>query len=153
MNIAGMKVQVLLSSRDTRGRYAICRVEVDRQGQFSEDVFGSPAIPIHSHRYEDAFFHILDGEFEFQLGNSVAGVQTVQGVPGASIFVPRQTPYTMRKLGSTPGSLLIIAQPGGVDLFLQDLNLLFHDSRPAADTNRLTAILEKHGITISDQHP
>ena len=56
-NIAGVKVQVLVSSHDTAGRYTICEMKTTtRTGP-----------PLLAHSYEDGFFYILEGDFQFKV--------------------------------------------------------------------------------------
>jgi quercetin dioxygenase-like cupin family protein len=119
IDIPGARVRVLVSSRDTGGRYAICQIETA----------GLADAPGHSHSYEDVCFFVAEGEFWFTVGGD-----PVDACRGASIFVPRHTAYQVRG----QGSLLMLGFPGGVDLLLQDLVV--------ATARSMTEILEKHGI-------
>lgn len=131
LNIAGARVQVLVSSHDTGGRYTICEVETA----------GSKGPPLHSHRYEDGFFYILEGEFDFQ----IAGNAATAG-PGTSLFIPRQTAYAFRSK-SDKARFLMLAHPGGLDLFFHDVKTVAQGQQPLLE--RLAPVLEKHGIVIS----
>jgi quercetin dioxygenase-like cupin family protein len=53
IEIAGAKVRVLVSSRQTAGRYTMCEIENA----------GPAAAPAHSHSYEDVCFFVLEGNF------------------------------------------------------------------------------------------
>jgi mannose-6-phosphate isomerase-like protein (cupin superfamily) len=114
-------IHVLLSSRATGGQCAIC-------------VLSAAGLPAHLHRYEDAWFYVLEGEFLFEIAR-----EPVRAAQGTSLFVPRNTVYSIRNIEA--GRLLVIAQPGGLDLFLQYLV----DGRLALET-----IYEKHGIEIAE---
>jgi len=131
LNIAGARVQVLVSSHDTGGRYTICEVETA----------GRNGPPLHAHRYEDGFFYILEGEFDFQL----AGKAITAG-PGTSIFIPRQTAYAFRGKDDK-GRFLVLTHPGGLDLFFHDVKAVVQGQQPILE--RLVPVLEKHGIVIS----
>jgi quercetin dioxygenase-like cupin family protein len=131
LSIAGTRVQVLVSSHDTGGRYAVCEVEIA----------GSNGPPLHSHRYEDGFFYILEGEFDFQIDGKAATAG-----PGTSLFIPRQTAYAFRSKDDK-GRLLVLAHPGGLDLFFQDVKAVAQGQQPVLE--KLVTVLDKHGIVIS----
>ena len=131
LNIAGARVRVLVSSHDTGGRYTICEVETA----------GSNGPPLHAHSYEDGFFYIIEGEFDFQ----IAGKAATAG-PGTSLFIPRQTAYAFRSKDDK-GRLLVLAHPGGLDLFFHDVKAVAQGQQPFLE--KLAPVLEKHGIVIS----
>jgi len=130
LNIAGARVQVLVSSHDTGGRYTICEVETA----------AGNGPPLHAHSYEDGFFYILEGEFDFQ----IAGKAATAG-PGTSLFIPRQTAYSFRSKDDR-GRFLVLAHPGGLDLFFQDVKAVAQGQQLLLET--LAPVLEKHGIVI-----
>ena len=119
----GAVVKVLVSSRDTGGDYTVCEVSV--AGPF--------VVPEHIHTYEDQWFHVLLGQFTFEIGG-----QALKGAPGEAIPVPRRT--SSRVSSDGPGKLLIVARPGGLDMFFRDAS--------ACGVDGLPGVLEKHGIVI-----
>lgn len=131
--IAGATVQVLVSSRESGGRYTVCRVEVPH----------ADGAPLHTHSYEDGFFYILEGEFEFQIAEERRSAPV-----GTSLYIPRKTAYAFRNLLPGVGRFLIMAQPGGMDLFFKDLCTASRGCSEL-DWNTLSPVLEKHGITIA----
>jgi quercetin dioxygenase-like cupin family protein len=131
LNIAGARVQVLVSSHDTGGRYTICEVETA----------GGIGPPLHAHNYEGGFFYILEGEFDFQIGG-----KAITAGPGTSLFIPRQTAYAFRSKDDK-GRFLVLAHPGGLDLFFHDVKTVAHGQQPLLE--KLAPVLEKHGIVIS----
>jgi quercetin dioxygenase-like cupin family protein len=129
-NIAGVEVQVLVSSRETGGGYAICEVKMtSRTGP-----------PLHAHSYEDGFFYILEGNFQFQVRG-----ETIHKPAGSSLFIPRQTAYAFRGNGDG-GRFLVFANPGGLDLFFQDVHTSLRGETPTLPG--LAPLLEKHGIVL-----
>ena len=131
LNLDGARVRVLVSSHDTGGRYTICEVETA----------GGNGPPLHSHRYEDGFFYILEGQFDFQ----IAGKAGTAG-PGTSLFIPRQTAYAFHGKDDK-GRFLLVAHPGGLDLFFHDVKAVLQGQEPLR--KNLKSVLEKHGIVIS----
>jgi mannose-6-phosphate isomerase-like protein (cupin superfamily) len=63
--------------------------------------------PLHTHPDDEAFL-ILEGSFEFQVGD-----QRLQRGLGEFAFVPRHTPHAFRNLGEVEGRLLMITMPAG----------------------------------------
>jgi quercetin dioxygenase-like cupin family protein len=113
---------VLVSSRATGGRYAICRIAAE----------GPVSSPKYTHAWEDMFFYVLSGRVWFRIGEEEVAAEC-----GAGIFIPRHTPRALRCEG--PAQALVISHPGGVDLFFEDLT-----RRCPADAS----ILDKHGIGL-----
>jgi quercetin dioxygenase-like cupin family protein len=131
-NIAGAKVQVLVSSHDTGGRYTICSV----------DTAGNLSSPLHTHSYEDISFYILEGDYRFRIDGEV-----VNAGSGSWLFVPSQTPYAF-SLNDPGGRFLVVAHPGGLDLFFQDVDAVSQGKMPAME--ELAPVLEKHGIVACE---
>jgi quercetin dioxygenase-like cupin family protein len=129
-NIAGVKVRVLVSSHDTAGSYTICEVKTT----------GRTGPPLHAHSYEDGFFFILEGDFEFQVQGD-----TLHKSAGSSLFIPRQTAYAFHGNGGG-GRFLVFAHPGGLDLFCQDVDAFLRGEMPTLP--KLAPLLEKHGIIL-----
>jgi quercetin dioxygenase-like cupin family protein len=129
-NIAGVEVQVLVSSHDTGGRCAICEIRTA----------GRTGAPLHAHNYEDGFFYILEGEFQFWVGE-----KTFHKPARSSLYIPRQTAYAFQGNGDG-GRFLIFVQPGGLDLFFQDVDAALQGKMP--DLPTLLPLLEKHGIAL-----
>jgi mannose-6-phosphate isomerase-like protein (cupin superfamily) len=139
LRIADATVRVLVSSKESVGSYTICQVETNSSG----------GPPLHKHGYEDGFFYILEGDFQFQIGDRQ------QAAPkGTSLFIPRRTPYAFHNRAPGIGRFLLLSQPGGMDLFFQDVNAA---SRGRTDidwtslASILGSVLEKHGISIAKE--
>jgi mannose-6-phosphate isomerase-like protein (cupin superfamily) len=117
----GAVVRILVSSRDTRGEYMVCEVQTTAPIE----------VPQHLHTYEDQWYHILEGRYQFV----IAGQPVFVG-PGGVVAVPRQSSSSM--CSAEPGKFLIVARPGGMDLFFQD----------AHAAGEIALVLEKHGIIL-----
>ena len=121
-------VRVLISSRDTGGDYTGCEVQLT----------GSIDIPLHAHRYEDQWYLVLEGHFQFQIGEDV-----IDGGPGTSVAVRNGGLFGIAS--AQPGKLLVIARPGGLDLFFADAHAAqTSSSKPES----WLPVLEKHGIVL-----
>ncbi|MBM6594225.1 cupin domain-containing protein [Microvirga pudoricolor] len=65
--------------------------------------------PPHLQRDDAEAFYVLEGEYEFILGEQ----KSLRG-PGSFVFVPRGTPHGFRNGGEAPARMLIINLPGGL---------------------------------------
>jgi quercetin dioxygenase-like cupin family protein len=84
----------------------------ETEGMFSlVDTTTAPGqgTPPHLQRDDAEAFYVLEGEYEFILGE-----QTLTRGPGSFIFVPRGTPHGFRNAGAATARMLIINLPGGL---------------------------------------
>jgi quercetin dioxygenase-like cupin family protein len=65
-------------------------------------------VPLHRHHLDEEGFFVLEGTYEFQLGD-----HTITAGPGEFIHVPRPTPHAFRNIGDGPGRVLVVISPGG----------------------------------------
>ena len=94
MNIQDVKV----SGKDTNGDLAIF-----------EQTGLSPkrGTPLHVHPSQDEVFHILEGEYHFQVGQDIHRLKA-----GDSIFLPRKVPHAWTQV-SERGRCTVLVQPAG----------------------------------------
>jgi quercetin dioxygenase-like cupin family protein len=95
--------------------------------------------PPHTHTREDETFTALEGDFELLVDGN--WVRIPVGVP---VFAPRGHRHTFRNGGSTAGRLLIVAAPGGIEEFLEQLSKL----SPSTQMPEMKALAERYGITL-----
>jgi mannose-6-phosphate isomerase-like protein (cupin superfamily) len=69
--------------------------------------FGSP---LHVHAGEDEPMYILEGRFTFWVGERELPVEA-----GTFVFLPRDVPHCFRVEGDTPGRLLQLTLPAGLE--------------------------------------
>ena len=82
---------------DTGGGY--CLIEV-----LTAPGAGAPA---NRHAVDDEAFYVLDGAFEFTIGD-----ETIRASPGSFVRVPNGAVHAFRNVGEAPGRMLIINSPG-----------------------------------------
>ncbi len=68
--------------------------------------------PLHVHANEDEAWYMLDGEFRFKLGAEIRLAPA-----GSFVFVPRGTPHCFQNVGPTPGRVLVMFTPSGMEAF------------------------------------
>ncbi|MEI9811487.1 MAG: cupin domain-containing protein [Acidobacteriota bacterium] len=132
LSIPGASIDLLLSSRGTGGRFTTFRITTE----------GGTKLALHKHTYEHGFFFVLAGEYQFEIAD-----KTVTAPAGTSVFVPRETAYSFRQVGSGTAKLLVVSLPGGLDLFFKDVRALKQQGAPL-DWMDMAAVLDKHGIRL-----
>ena len=99
VHLLGTLITFKATATETEGRFSLVD-STTAPGQ------GSPP---HLQRDDAEAFYVLEGEYEFVLGDKSA----THG-PGSFVFVPRGTPHGFRNAGSVPARMLIINLPGGL---------------------------------------
>jgi quercetin dioxygenase-like cupin family protein len=105
--------------------------------------------PPHIHEDEDESFYVLEGEFEILLGDRL-----IQAGPGDFAFVPRGTVHRFANVGDTPGRLLILFTPGGLEQFFRAAGTPATGDGPAppldaAELARTDAAAPRYGLRIA----
>ncbi len=118
-------VEILATRERAKGAFGIFRIEIAPQS-------GPPA---HIHRGEDEFFYVLQGQFQFKLGD-----QLVDAPTGSFIFLPRDHIHTFQNIGAEAGLLLVGVTPAGLEhLFVE---------RQGVNAETEQALFEKYGIEV-----
>jgi quercetin dioxygenase-like cupin family protein len=99
----------LVTGEQTQGSLAI----------FEQTMEPGGAVPLHINHREDESFYLLDGKYLFEVSGSLNELG-----PGSYIFVPRGTPHRFRYVGETPGKMLIVCQPAGIESAFDELERL-----------------------------
>jgi mannose-6-phosphate isomerase-like protein (cupin superfamily) len=92
-------------------------------GEFTADPGFAGPRP-HVHRTHEELFYVLEGEFDFFLGD-----RTVRLGPGSFINVPPGVVHDFRNPGALPARWLGIASPGGLDRYFEEVMALVTESR------------------------
>lgn len=80
---------------------------------------GGPAPLDHVHRSYDEIFYVVEGAFQFRVGD-----RFVHAGPGSVVSAPRGTAHTFKNVGDRDGRVLIIAAPGRAVQMLEDIGNL-----------------------------
>jgi quercetin dioxygenase-like cupin family protein len=131
INVLGIPIFIRLYGRDTGGVLSVVE-SIDLPG-------GGP--PPHIHHREDETFQILEGDFEFSVGD-----KKIMAKQGATIFAPRGIPHTYRYLGQTPGKLMCTITPAGFEGFFEEVGAL--SPQQQQDIPRVMEIAKKFGLEI-----
>jgi hypothetical protein len=66
--------------------------------------------------------YVLAGEYRFQMGDAV-----LTAPAGTAAYARRGTPHTYASVGATPGRLLSIVTPGGLEEYVTELDQLVRE--------------------------
>lgn len=134
LDVVGDKVRVLADGRTTSGRLFI----------FEETCGPGGGPPLHRHGIDDEFFYVIEGRFRFVLDGREA-----EAGPGSFIAAPRGSLHTFGNIGDTPGRLLIITSPAGLE---EPFRVTHEASRlpgtPPPGPEALAAIFRNFDITF-----
>jgi quercetin dioxygenase-like cupin family protein len=68
----------------------------------------------HIHLREDELWWVLEGDFRFRAGDDWLRAST-----GGMAFGPRGMPHAFQNVGDTPGRLLVVTTPSGLERFFE----------------------------------
>lgn len=92
---------------------------VDTDGSFSLLLSHAPAgdaVPLHTHALESESFFVLAGTYQIDCGN-----ETFEAGEQHFVHLPAGVPHAWRVVSETQGTKLILAVPGGIEAFFDDL--------------------------------
>ena len=130
-NVFGEAITCKLYSDDTADAFTMYEVATPPNG----------GPPLHQHLKEDETCFVLEGEYEVQCGNRRFKVG-----PHMVFLLPRDVPHTFRNLAKTPGRMLVICAPGGVEKFYEEISQA--PAEVIADPARLKKLARRHHIEI-----
>ena len=129
LNIFGIPLVIRIRGRDTNGALSVCE---------SHDVpNGGP--PPHIHHREDETFQVLEGEYEWTVGD-----KKFVAKKGETIFAPRGVMHTYRYAGKAPGRLMAIITPAGFEGFFEEIGALSPEQQQ--DIPRVMEIAKKYEL-------
>ena len=102
--------------------------------------------PPHVQHREDESFYVLEGEFEFLVGED-----TIPAGSGSRVHVPSGTLHTFKNVGSSPSRVLGVLTPGDSRSFLEVGEPATEGSSPPQgepDVGRIVEIGQKYGLEI-----
>jgi DNA-binding transcriptional MerR regulator/quercetin dioxygenase-like cupin family protein len=122
-----------VSTRDTNG--AMCVFECT----------GASCGPRHLHHDQDEWIYLVDGEFEFQVGD-----RRFRAGAGESVFVPRKVPHVWACVSGRPGKFIDSYQPAGtMEDFFRELGKYkgpyVHEVLTVDEVRRL---FQEHGMDL-----
>jgi quercetin dioxygenase-like cupin family protein len=132
--VAGL-FSVITEAEQVDGRYTVLVGSIPPQG-------GPP--PMHKHPFGESFY-VLDGSFEFgTIGEQ--GVEIIRPKAGSIVNVPGNVPHTFRNVGTSVGTLLVVAEPTLVAFLREIAEFKTPEGQP--DFARAAPVLEKYQMVF-----
>jgi quercetin dioxygenase-like cupin family protein len=131
----GLGVRFMIEGAKTGGTFALVEHPIEPRVL---------AAPMHTHRHEDEYTYVLEGEIGVQVGEEVRVAR-----PGDLVFKPRGVPHAFWNAGDTPARALEIISPAGFERYFAELAPLFppaHDGPP--DVQALGAVMARYGLEM-----
>jgi quercetin dioxygenase-like cupin family protein len=102
------------------------------------------AAPMHTHRHEDEYTYVLEGEVGVQVGEEVLLAR-----PGDLVFKPREVPHAFWNPADEPARVLEIISPAGFERYFAELAPLFPPAHEGPlDEEAVAAVREKYGLEM-----
>lgn len=102
------------------------------------------AAPMHTHRREDEYTYVLEGEVGVQIGDEVHVAQ-----PGDLVFKPRNVPHAFWNPGDVPARALEIISPAGFERYFREIApLLPPANNGPLDMEALGALMAKYELEM-----
>ncbi len=127
----GMEIKYLAIGGDTGGAYSVFEIDC-------EPGAGPPA---HIHSLEDESFYVLEGTFEFHIGD-----QTLIATPGWFGIGPRGLAHAFRATSDKPAKMLMIANPSGFENFFDELGDLH--ANPDTAPSQVEKVFAAYGMQL-----
>jgi quercetin dioxygenase-like cupin family protein len=130
LGVVGDTYTILLSGRDTAGRYTLIDMHVPPGG----------GPPPHRHDFEE-MFSIIDGEIEL-----IFRGQTSTARAGDTVNIPANAPHVFRNASDRPARMLCLCAPAGQEDFFREIGVtLAHRTQapPPLDANAQAAFAAK----------
>ena len=103
---------------------------------------GDPAPLDHVHRSYDEVFYVIEGQFEFRVGDRLARVGA-----GGVVTAPRGSAHTFKNCGDSDGRVLIVAAPGRAAQMLEDIGGMLAEPGPLPPDG-LVRVYEGHDTVL-----
>ena len=103
---------------------------------------GEPAPLDHVHHSYDEVFYVVEGEFEFRVGDGL-----VRARKGSVVTAPRGSPHTFKNCGDYDGRVLIVGAPGRAALMLEDIGAVVAGTG-TVPADGLAGVYGRHDTTL-----
>jgi quercetin dioxygenase-like cupin family protein len=132
--LGGLGVRFLVDGDQTGGRFAVVEHPLRPRALAS---------PLHTHRDEDEYSYVLEGQVGLQLGERVL----VAG-PGELVVKPRGVAHAFWNAGDGPARLLEIISPAGFERYFAAMAPLLPPAAAEPDFAGMAAVRERHHLSV-----
>lgn len=136
LDLFGVQIRILMPATAMEGGLSICE---DRNQP-------GAGPPLHVHHDAEEVFHILDGDYRFQCGDTV-----IAAGRGDVVVVPRGAPHTFLNVGFGTGRLLVAMRPGGFEGFFREV--VAGNLQPPGDMPAIEEIAGRYQMEFLGPNP
>lgn len=115
-------VRIKASTNMTDGQASVLEVY--------NDGFGGP--PLHIHRRHGEMYYVIEGEYLLQFEDEVRTAPS-----GSFAYAAPGVRHTFASVGRVPGRLIIVAMPGGLEVYVRELDRLMAEGADEEAIRRL----------------
>ena len=108
---------------------------------FVLEVPAGKGAPLHIHHKNDETLHVIEGEFTFQIDETIS-----KASPGTFIYIPRGVAHKFTNVGSTQGKLVGTFTPSGTFDFFDKLTKV-----PENDFEEIQEYSKKYGHEVLEE--
>ena len=131
----GLGVRLMIDGSQSGGTFALVEHPMEPRA------LGAPT---HTHRHEDEYTYVLEGEIGVQIGDEVLVAH-----PGDLVFKPRGVPHAFWNPGDTPARALEIISPAGFERYFAEIvPVLPPANQGPPDERALGAVMVKYGLEM-----
>ncbi len=128
-------IRFMIGGEETQGNFALVEHPIRPRAL---------AAPMHTHRREDEYTYVLEGEIGVQIGEEVLVAR-----PRDLVFKPRDVPHAFWNAGDTPARALEIISPAGFERYFAELAPLFPPANQGPlDEEAIGAVRAKYGLEM-----
>ena len=98
--------------------------------------------PVHTHRDEDEFSYVLEGEVGAEIGG-----QTFTAGPGDLVVKPRDVPHAFWNARDAPARILEVITPGGFEHYFAEIGALLA-ATGGPDLEGIGALARRYGLEM-----
>ncbi len=130
-----LSIRFMIGGEQTQGNFALVEHPIKPRAL---------AAPMHTHRHEDEYTYVLEGEIGVQIGDEVRVAR-----PGDLVFKPRGVPHAFWNAGDTLARALEIISPAGFERYFAELAPLFPPANQGPlDEEAVGTVREKYGLEM-----
>ncbi len=128
-------VRFMIGGEQTQGNFALVEHPIKPRAL---------AAPMHTHRHEDEYTYVLEGEIGVQIGEEVLVAR-----PGDLVFKPRGVPHAFWNATDKLARALEIISPAGFERYFAELAPLFPPANQGPlDAEAVGAVRAKYGLEM-----
>jgi quercetin dioxygenase-like cupin family protein len=128
-------IRFMIGGEQTQGNFALVEHPIKPRAL---------AAPMHTHRHEDEYTYVLEGEIGFQIGEEVCVAR-----PGDLVFKPRGVPHAFWNATDELARALEIISPAGFERYFAELAPLFPPANQGPlDAEAVDAVRAKYGLEM-----